>query len=151
MKEGLSQKGQGLGELIGRDTREELPLPQEKKSEAAPLWAPREGDNLERGRGFLFSCHSCPREAAWRDKGGRRDVSSQALESETAKGETLFLVKNSPPPSKRRKERSGSPTRAFKAPAFLCSFTSSDFKMNYVTKSNARTGTLSVLVAQQWR
>lgn len=96
------------------------------------LCGPRGRETTWRGRRFLFSCHSCPREAAWRDKGGRRDISSQALESETAKGETFFLVKNSSPPSKRRKERSGSPTRAFKVPAFLCSFTSSDFKMNYV-------------------
>lgn len=63
VKEGLSQKGLGLGELIGEDSREELPLPQERRSEAAALWTRREGDNLERGRGFLFSCHSTLREA----------------------------------------------------------------------------------------
>lgn len=86
VNEGLSQKGPGLRELLREDLREELPLPQERRSEAAPLWARREGDNVEREKEFRFSCHSYPREAAWRDTVGRRDIAPQALETATARG-----------------------------------------------------------------
>lgn len=137
VKRGLSQKGQGLRELLGEDTREGLPLPQER-SEAAPSWARREGDNLGRGRGFLFSCCSSPREAAWtRDTGGRRNISSQALESETAQGRDFLLGKDSLSPFKKEKKKGkGSPARAFKVSCFsLFLYCCSDFKMNCVTKS----------------
>lgn len=106
-KEGLPQNGKGL-ELLGEDTREQLP--QERKSEAAPLWAPRKGDNLERGSGFLISCHPSPPEAAWRGTGGRRDVSSQALESETARGRHFLLGKDPPSPF-QKEERDQVPQR----------------------------------------
>lgn len=46
VSEGLSQRGPGLRELLREDIREELPLPQERRSEAASSVGPERGRQL---------------------------------------------------------------------------------------------------------
>lgn len=83
VKAGLSQKGQGLGKPLGEDT------PGKNfhffwRGKTGSSFVGPEGGRQLGGREEVSSlvARPSPGEAAWRDLGGRRDLSAQGLESE---------------------------------------------------------------------